>query len=123
MALQTALDSLKQAKASPTPAPAPAPAPTKDDKDKKKEKRCRNYEAWQLENKDGKKTCQKERVVDGEKTKVTFYWCSHHNDNKGMWVRHKPEDCKSKQAKDKAAAAGKPNLVAKQVTLSGEESD
>jgi len=26
----------------------------------------------------------------------TYHWCLHHNDGKGMWVIHAPNDCKNK---------------------------
>jgi len=32
----------------------------------------------------------------------TYHWCLHHNDGKGMWVIHAPNDCKNKgKAKNK----------------------
>ncbi len=38
----------------------------------------------------------------------TYHWCLHHNDGKGMWVIHAPNDCKNKgkaKNKDKKKAA------------------
>jgi len=38
----------------------------------------------------------------------TYHWCVHHNDGKGMWVVHQPNDCKNKgkaKNKDKKKAA------------------
>ena len=37
----------------------------------------------------------------GEKSKMnkdgkTYYWCTNHNQGAGMWVLHKPEDCRNR---------------------------
>ena len=48
----------------------------------------RNIPKWKLENsKQEKKT---------KKQGKTYYWCPRHNNDKGMWVLHKPEECRNK---------------------------
>lgn len=45
-------------------------------------------EEWKFENPDNLSTMEK----DGK----TYHWCTHHNDEKGMWTIHAPEQCKNK---------------------------
>jgi len=51
------------------------------------------------------------KTTKGEKT---YHWCLHHNDGKGMWVIHTPNDCKNKgkeKNKDKKKAATTTTVV------------
>lgn len=57
--------------------------------------------AWKNKNPDNKKKMSK----NGK----TYYWCPYHNDDAGMWVLHKPENCNNKpdgeeQANDEQAS-------------------
>ena len=53
--------------------------------------------AWKYEGRPtGKQS--KTKMKDGKK----FHWCPHHNDNKGMWVRHELSKCKNKPKPDDA---------------------
>ena len=79
-----------------------------------------NYAEWQFKNPDKKKTVKKTIKVKGVETEVTYYWCPHHNQNKGMWVRHKPEDYKNKDKPPPiptTTPARTPRLVANPATL------
>ena len=99
LALQTQLKALQsqqdQASKKGTPSTPGTPTqPTGNGKSRYGKKS--NYAEWQFKNPDKKKTVKKTIKVKGVKTDVTYHWCPHHNQNKGMWVRHKPEDCKNK---------------------------
>ena len=64
----------------------------------------RKVPKWKLENKDGNQTL--------EQSGKTYYWCMRHNNNKGMWVLHKPHQCrncpnKSEEEEEKADACNK----------------
>ena len=64
----------------------------------------RKVPKWKVENKDGDETLEK----SGKKC----YWCMRHNNNKGMWVLHKPHQCrnhpnKSEEEEEKADACDK----------------
>jgi hypothetical protein len=39
------------------------------------------------------------------KDKKTYYWCPNHNENKGMWVIHKPTDCKARKPDPNSGAS------------------
>ena len=56
----------------------------------------KSYEDWQFKNTNNKQTLKKTITVKGESKEVTYYWCTNHVGGKGMWVRHKPADCKMK---------------------------
>ena len=63
----------------------------KEIKKKNKSKGSENKEdkwAWKNKNTDNKKKLSK----NGK----TYYWCPYHNDGKGMWVLHKPDNCNLK---------------------------
>ena len=88
--------------------------PPGDDSGKKKY----HYKDWQFQNPNNKKTMKKTIQVKGVETEVTYYWCINHNGGKGMWTRHKPEECKNK---DKKWDDKKPSLVGKQAVLDEEQ--
>ena len=35
--------------------------------------------------------------IDGKKK---YYWCLHHNNKQGQWVRHHPDECRDKPNKE-----------------------
>lgn len=76
------------------------------------------YEDWQFQNPGKKKTLLKKKTVKGVEKETTYHWCVHHNGGKGMWVVHKPEDCKNKNK-----SWGTPTLAANQVVLDQEEEE
>ena len=39
-----------------------------------------------------------------------YWWCPHHQEGKGQWVRHKPEDHKFKSSDDKSKGKNKDNM-------------
>ena len=43
-----------------------------------------------------------------QETRKTYYWCQHHNNDKGMWVLHKPEKYKNKP-KEKFSSSNRRN--------------
>ena len=123
LALQTQLKALQsqqdQASKKGTPSTPSTPnQPTGNGKSRDGKKS--NYAEWQFQNPDKKKTVKKTIKVKGVETEVTYYWCPHHNQNKGMWVRHKLEDCKNKDKPPPTPTttlACTPRLVANPVTL------
>ncbi len=114
LALQAKVDQLESSK-SKVKLPSNDGNPTSSDtpNPKKKNKKKIAYEDWQFKPIEGKSTITKERVYNGEKKQVTYYWCPHHGNGKGMWVRHKPSECKNANKN----AGGQPSLVASQVIL------
>ena len=59
-----------------------------NDGNKSKSQGSRNVPKWKLENPDKAKKIKKQGK--------TYYWCPRHNDEKGMWVLHKPDQCRNK---------------------------
>ena len=54
-----------------------------------------------------------------------YYWCKHHNQGQGMWVLHKPENCKNK-VEDDATESGETlatDAVANRAIAELEDSD
>ena len=84
-----------------------------NDGGKKKEgkpKKKKEWAEWKVTNKDNKKTMTRKDTL--------YYWCIHHNDGKGLWVTHKPEDCnmakkKKKQQEEKDSKTNEPTLKVK----------
>ena len=99
-----------------------APDSSSSNNKKKKNKRQPNqYEEWHFENPDNKSTMKKTVKIKGAEQEVIYHWCKNHNENKGMWVRHKPSECNRKdkgnnKSKDNAKK-DKPKLVASQTIL------
>ena len=56
--------------------------------DGNKNQGTRNIPKWKLEN------LEKEKKL--KKQDKTYYWCKYHNNDKGMWVLHKPKQCRNK---------------------------
>lgn len=117
LALQAKVKQLesKRQKNPSTPKKDKEKQPKKKDKGKKIE-----YPAWVYKAPtDGKKS----KVVEGK----TYYWCKNHNDGKGMWVRHSPDQCRAKPSsnnkseKDKRKLSFAKSLSA--VTTGDDESD
>ena len=89
-----------------------------------KKKKKRTYEDWQFKNPDNKKTVKKTVTLKGESKDVTYYWCKNHVGGKGMWVRHKPEDCKGKNKtapSEGASSGGNPTLQARATVIRDEQ--
>ena len=71
-----------------------------DNKSKGKEK----------DNKSNDRNWMKEKPMGKEKTennhpykiigKKKYYWCLHHNDEQGQWVKHQPDECHNKTNKE-----------------------
>ena len=61
---------------------------SRSDQDNREASNNRKIPKWKLENKNGKDKL--------EKLGKTYFWCLRHNDNKGMWVLHKPHECQNK---------------------------
>jgi len=82
------------------------------------------YEPWRFENKGNKATMKRTSKYKGEQKEFTYYWCKHHNQGKGMWVAHKPSECKLKDKldKDSSSSKAKPSLVANTTILDTESS-
>ena len=36
------------------------------------------------------------KIIDKKK----YYWCLHHNNEQGQWVRHHPDECRNKPNKE-----------------------
>ena len=71
------------------------------------------HKEWQFKKPEGSQREKKVKVkISGEEKEVTYYWCPNHGEH-GMWVRHKPADCKAKSNSDG------PSLNAHQVILDG----
>ena len=104
-ALQAETEKLKKKKPSPS-------ADTPNDPPKK-----RGYEDWQFKNPDNKKQMTVKKKINGKVKDVIYFWCKNHQGGKGMWVRHKPAECKNKKDTDTGSA----NLVANQFVLDEEE--
>ena len=62
------------------------------DSKKKKSKKETSRPGWKDKNPDGKATLTKNNK--------TYYWCKYHNQGKGMWVVHKPSECRNKPSGD-----------------------
>ncbi len=93
-----------------------------DDKKKKKgdikKKKKKAIPKWKLENKNNLKS-----TTHNEKT---YYWCPNHNEGKGMWTLHKPEDCEQNKDKEKQTSkSSEPKLQVKGMAaaLSDDEDD
>lgn len=84
-------------------------------------KKKRTYEDWQFKNTDNKSTVKKTITIKGESQEVIYYWCKHHVGGKGMWVRHKPENCKMKDRPAPAAPTTPPTLQARQTIIRDEQ--
>ena len=80
----------------------------------------REYPDWQFKNEGNKQSLKKTIKLKGVDTEVTYYWCKHHNKDQGMWVRHKPRECKNKDRTPPAATATQPSLVARATILDQE---
>jgi hypothetical protein len=98
---------------------------TKKNAKKGKGKNKRTYPEWHFKNEANKQTLKKTIQVDGVAKEVTYYWCPNHAGNKGMWVRHKPSECKNKDRARAASNAGQsnsdqPSLVANRTVLDEE---
>jgi len=98
------------------------PSPSKDTgKDNSEEPKKKKYQdkappEWKLENPDNKSILKKTIKFKGKEEEVTYHWCKHHRHGKGMWVRHKPKDCKLKD-KEKDKPETKAKLVAAKTIL------
>ena len=71
-----------------------------DNKSKVKEKDNKtNDHNWMKEKPTGKEKTEGNhpyKIVGKKK----YYWCSHHNDELGQWVRHQPDECHNKPNKE-----------------------
>ena len=75
----------------------------KGDGDKKFKKKTRDNDAyyeWKNTNPNNMQTMKKFRKE--------YHWCKYHNQGQGMWVLHKPENCKNKAA-DEASGGSSPD--------------
>ena len=64
-----------------------------------KSKSCKKkwvHEDWQFKNPKNLTIMKKKVTIKGVEKEVDYHWCINHvkDGKKGMWVRHKPEDCK-----------------------------
>jgi len=113
LALQTQLHAL-QAKQTPPSTPSqPNPPRTPGGPRTGRTGKGPHYQDWHLKNPDNKKTMKKVVKFKGKEEEVTYYWCPNHNQGKGMWTRHTPEECNNK---DKPPNR-QPRLVATPVIL------
>ena len=72
---------------------------------KKRKKRAKSDQyAWKKANSNVKSKL----VKNGQ----TYYWCTNHNQGAGMWVLHKPEDCRNKRLDDDNDKAGSTDNLA-----------
>ena len=97
--------------------------PGKSKKKNKDGKKRPEYQEWHFKNEGNKQTLKKNIKVKGQDTEVTYYWCKHHNKDQGMWVRHKPSECKNKDKTPPSASSssgGTPSLVARTTILDQE---
>lgn len=53
---------------------------------------AKEIESWKFENPDNAKKMKKEGK--------TYHWCLNHNEGKGMWTLHHPDNCKNKSKQD-----------------------
>ena len=70
-------------------------------RDGNKNQSSKNVPKWKLENPKKEKKLKKQGK--------TYYWCPRHNNDKGMWVLHKPDQCRNKPRSTKATAEKKEN--------------
>ena len=100
------------------------PAPDKQgggppDKDPSKKKY--HYQDWQFQNPNNEKTKKaKVKSKSGVEKEHLYHWCPNHAGGKGMWTRHKPEECKNK-GKDWSNSSGSPSLRGNMVVLDEEQ--
>ena len=70
-----------------------------------------------------------EKKVNGHSTwtmgKKSYFWCSHHNNEQGLWVIHNPDECKNKPttAMEKKEEAEQATLPANFDTVDNDEEE
>ena len=72
-----------------------------DAETKKSKSKRAAYAEWMLKAPQGDQ--KKSKNVNGKQ----YWWCPHHQDGKGQWVRHKPEDHKDTKEKSHVASKNK----------------
>ena len=95
--------------------------------------KTRKYADWQyVAPTDGRFTKKATISIRGTPQEVEYYWCIHHNDDKGRWVRHKPADCEVGKKKTEGAPTKKTEgawknqtakLVSANMTIHEEDED
>ena len=125
IALQAQIQALQaeaqKAKQKPGSGSPPGSQPSGDGKpDKDPSQKKHHYGDWQFQNPNNEKT-KKATVKDknGVPKEKLYHWCKNHNHGKGMWVIHKPSDCKNK-GKVWDTPPGSPSLRANMVVLDEE---